>query len=110
MGKEIHMRVHHGNDEEPEADRHHTGSEAGVGRQVVSRSEAEVEWLRRFVPSVVREAVSKDPLHPPLCPKCRQMRDLSVFFMDIAGFTRLCESLPPWRMQELIEAYFSSPT
>ncbi|MBI2179155.1 MAG: adenylate/guanylate cyclase domain-containing protein [Candidatus Tectomicrobia bacterium] len=72
------------------------------------RLEAENKWLRRFVPSVVREAIEKDPFTPPLCRLCRQTRDLTVLFADMAGCTRLCEVLPPERMQALIEEYFSS--
>jgi len=71
----------------------------------IRRLKAELDALRRFVPSVVREAIAGDPFRPMLE---RQSRDLSVLFMDIAGCTRLCELLTPPRMQELIEGYFSS--
>ena len=71
----------------------------------MNRLEAEVESLRRFVPSVVCEAIARDPFHTPLE---REMRDISVLFMDISGCTRLCEVLSPERMQTLIEDYFSS--
>ena len=71
----------------------------------IQKLQAENEALRRFVPSVVREAIARDPSYPSLQ---RRMQDLSVLFVDIAGCTRLCEVLPPKRMQEFIEKYFSS--
>lgn len=80
--------------------------DAAAGK--MTRIEAENQWLRRFVPSAVREAIEKDPFTPPLCRLCRQMRDLTVLFVDIAGCTRLCEELPAERVQDLIEEYFSS--
>ncbi len=69
------------------------------------RMKKEIEQLRRFVPSAIREAITRDPFYPSLQ---RRMQDLSVLFVDIAGCTRLCEILPPKRMQEFIEKYFSS--
>jgi len=67
--------------------------------------EAQLKALQKYVPSVVREAIARDPQRPALK---RHMRNLTVLFMDIAGCTRLCESLSPTRMQKLIEGYFSS--
>ncbi|MEE8114137.1 MAG: adenylate/guanylate cyclase domain-containing protein, partial [Nitrososphaerales archaeon] len=71
----------------------------------IKRLEAELKALQKYVPSIVRRAIAKDPQKPPLD---RQMRDLTVLFMDIAGCTRLCELLSPRRMQMLIQEYFSS--
>ena len=71
----------------------------------VKKINAELARLRTFVPSVVRDAVGRNPECPLLD---RHMRDLSVLFMDIAGCTRLCETLPPGRMQELTQEFFSS--
>ena len=67
--------------------------------------EAQIKALEKYVPSIVRTAIAKDPQRPPLA---RHTRDLSILFMDIAGCTRLCEMLSPERMQEVIEGYFSS--
>ena len=67
--------------------------------------EAQLKALQKYVPSVVWEAIARDPQRPALK---RHMRDLTVLFMDIAGCTRLCETLSPTRMQKLIEGYFSS--
>lgn len=69
------------------------------------RLEAQLKALQKYVPSVVRKAIARDPQKPPLD---RHMRDLTVLFMDIAGCTRLCELLSPGRMQEIIQSYFSS--
>ena len=71
----------------------------------ILKLKAEIEALRRFVPSVVREAIAQNPVCLLLE---RQMCDLTVLFMDIAGCTRLCEILPSERMHDLIEGYFSS--
>ncbi len=67
--------------------------------------EAQIKALQKYVPSIVRTAIAKDPQRPSLD---RHTRDLSILFMDIAGCTRLCEMLSPGRMQEVIEGYFSS--
>jgi class 3 adenylate cyclase len=70
-----------------------------------SELEAQLKALEKYVPSIVRTAIARDPQKPLLD---RHTRDLSVLFMDIAGCTRLCEILSPGRMQEVIEGYFSS--
>jgi len=67
--------------------------------------EAQLKALQKYVPSIVRTAIARDPQRPSLD---RHTRDLSILFMDIAGCTRLCEMLSPGRMQEVIEGYFSS--
>ena len=69
------------------------------------RLEAQLKALQKYVPSIVRTAIARDPQKPSLD---RHTRDLSILFMDIAGCTRLCEILSPGRMQEVIEGYFSS--
>ncbi len=70
-----------------------------------SELEAQLKALQKYVPSIVRTAIARDPQRPSLD---RHTRDLSILFMDIAGCTRLCEMLSPGRMQEVIEGYFSS--
>jgi len=50
--------------------------------------EAQLKALQKYVPSVVWEAIARDPQRPALK---RHMRELTVLFMDIAGCTRLCE-------------------
>ncbi len=37
----------------------------------------------------------------------KEMRDVAALFVDIEGCARLCEDLPPRRMNEVIEIYFS---
>ncbi len=37
----------------------------------------------------------------------KRMREVAVFFVDIEGCTRLCEDLPPQKMNRIKETYFS---
>jgi adenylate cyclase len=63
------------------------------------------EHLAKFVPERVRQLVIANPDSPGL-----RMRDqdVTVLILDISGYTRLCEALPPARVNELLEQYFSS--
>ena len=71
-----------------------------------------VEGLRRlrdhfakFVPSAVRDLVAQNPEAPDFA---KQERDASILFLDITGYARLSELLPPSTLNELIERYFSA--
>jgi class 3 adenylate cyclase len=71
-----------------------------------------VEGLRRlrdhfakFVPSAVRDLVAQNPEAPDFA---KQERDASILFLDITGYARLSELLPPSTLNELIEKYFSA--
>jgi len=61
--------------------------------------------LTKFVPQSVQRIIEKSP-DAPLLEK--QSRDVSVLFLDIAGYTRMSETVAPEKMNYLIEKYFSS--
>ena len=61
--------------------------------------------LRPFVPETVQRIVEKDP-HAPSLEK-RDV-DVSVLFLDVAGYTRISESLTMEKVNFIIEKYFSS--
>lgn len=61
--------------------------------------------LRPFVPSTVQRIVEKDPESPDL--KKRDM-DVSILFLDVAGYTRISESHTREKVNFIIEKYFSS--
>ena len=60
--------------------------------------------LDKFVPESVRKIIESSPDAPELE---KQPRDVSVLFLDIAGYTRMSETVAPERMNTLIETYFS---
>lgn len=60
--------------------------------------------LDRFVPDTVRRAIEANPDAPDLQ---KAPKDVTVLFLDIQGYTRLSEELPPEQLSELIERYFS---
>ena len=64
-----------------------------------------LEHLRPFVPETVSRIVEKDPSAPFLG---KQEMDVSVLFLDIAGYTKISESLTREKVNFIIETYFSS--
>ncbi|RPI23209.1 MAG: adenylate/guanylate cyclase domain-containing protein [Acidobacteria bacterium] len=61
--------------------------------------------LGHFVPSAVRRLVATNPEGVSLD---KEERDVSVLFLDVVGYTRLCESLGKDKMNSLIESLFST--
>lgn len=61
--------------------------------------------LRPFVPETVKRIVEKDPSAPSLG---KRDVDLSVLFLDVAGYTKISESLTREKVNFIIEKYFSS--
>jgi len=61
--------------------------------------------LAKFVPDTVRRLIDEDPDNPQLE---KSPRDLTVMFIDLAGYTRLSEIMPRMAMNHLIESYFSA--
>jgi class 3 adenylate cyclase len=61
--------------------------------------------LRPFVPETVQRIVEKDPSAPFLDKKDV---DVSVLFLDVAGYTKISESLTREKVNFIIEKYFSS--
>ena len=64
-----------------------------------------LQRLRPFVPETVKRIVEKNPSAPPL-----QKRDIdvSVLFLDVAGYTKISESLTREKVNFIIEKYFSA--
>jgi class 3 adenylate cyclase len=67
--------------------------------------EAVKEHLSRFVPRSVRRLIESAPETPDLE---KHERDVTVMFLDIAGYTRLSEQVTVEEMNRLVEYYFSS--
>jgi DNA-binding response OmpR family regulator len=63
------------------------------------------DHFAKFVPEAVRRLVAANPEAPELT---KRERDVSVLFLDISGYTRLSERLPPAALNRLIERYFST--
>jgi hypothetical protein len=61
--------------------------------------------LGKFVPAAVRQIVEHDPTAPALD---KHDQDVTVLFLDIAGYTSLSETLDKESMNYLVERYFSS--
>ncbi len=61
--------------------------------------------LGKFVPRSVAEIIDQDPEAPDLG---KRPRDISVLFLDIAGYTRLSEQVEAREVNLLVEKYFSS--
>jgi len=61
--------------------------------------------LRPFVPETVQRIVEKDPSAPSL--EKREV-DVSILFLDVAGYTKISETLTQEKVNFIIEKYFSS--
>lgn len=61
--------------------------------------------LRPFVPSTVQKIVDKDPAAPDLEKKDI---DVTVLFLDVAGYTHISETQSRDKVTFIIEKYFSS--
>ncbi len=78
-------------------------------KYAVDRKIGELSRIRdhfaKFVPEAVKRLVLANPEAPELA-KCE--RDVSVLFLDITGYSRMCERLSPEALNALIERYFSA--
>ena len=61
--------------------------------------------LSKFVPATVQRLIEEAPESPELD---KREVDVSVLFVDIAGYTRLAERLDGRRVNELVELYFGA--
>jgi class 3 adenylate cyclase len=61
--------------------------------------------LAKFVPATVQRLIEEAPESPELD---KRPVDVSVLFVDIAGYTRLTERLDPGRANQLVELYFGA--
>jgi class 3 adenylate cyclase/rubredoxin len=64
-----------------------------------------LDHLRPFVPSTVQKIVEKDPEAPDLEKKDT---DVTVLFLDVAGYTSISETQSRDKVSFIIEKYFSS--
>jgi adenylate cyclase len=64
-----------------------------------------LDHLRPFVPSTVQKIVEKDPAAPDLEKKDI---DVTVLFLDVAGYTSISETQSRDKVSFIIEKYFSS--
>jgi hypothetical protein len=64
-----------------------------------------LDHLRPFVPSTVQKIVEKDPEAPDLEKKDI---DVTVLFLDVAGYTHISETQSRDKVTFIIEKYFSS--
>lgn len=61
--------------------------------------------LSKFVPESVKKLLERNPEATELE---KTEKDVSVLFLDIAGYTRLAEEMDPKQLNRLVQAYFSS--
>ncbi|MBI2217570.1 MAG: HAMP domain-containing protein [Candidatus Rokubacteria bacterium] len=61
--------------------------------------------LSKFVPESVKRLLEQNPDATELE---KRSVEVSVLFLDIAGYTRLSEQLEPRRLNQLVQTYFSS--
>ena len=61
--------------------------------------------LSKFVPDAVKRLLEQNPNATELEKK---RVEVSVLFLDIAGYTKLSEQLDPKRLNQLVQTYFSS--
>ncbi len=80
--------------------RRYAAARLSVGR--LERVKAE---MGKFLPRAVSGLIEKDPEGASLE---KREADLSVMFLDLAGYSRLSEKLEQGAVNELVERYFSS--
>ncbi|HEX7784582.1 MAG TPA: HAMP domain-containing protein, partial [Methylomirabilota bacterium] len=61
--------------------------------------------LSKFVPDAVKDLLERDPTATSLE---KRSEEVSVLFLDIAGYTRLSETIEARRLNQLVQTYFSS--
>jgi class 3 adenylate cyclase/HAMP domain-containing protein len=61
--------------------------------------------LAKFVPEAVKHLLEENPDARALE---KREADVSVLFLDVEGYTRLSEQLPPQQLNRMIQVYFSS--
>ena len=61
--------------------------------------------LSKFVPDAVKELLERDPSATQLE---KRQEEVSVLFLDIAGYTRLSEQVEARRLNQLVQTYFSA--
>ena len=75
-------------------------SEGLQEREVIRRE------FGRFVSPEIASRILDDALGDASEPPARELRDTTILFSDLHGFTTLAEKLPPAQMVELMNRYF----
>jgi len=76
-----------------------------ASRQKLELLEQLKDELSKFVPDAVKDLLERDPSATTLE---KRTEEVSVLFLDIAGYTRLSEQLEAKRLNQLVQTYFSS--
>ncbi|HYB42380.1 MAG TPA: adenylate/guanylate cyclase domain-containing protein [Candidatus Methylomirabilis sp.] len=76
-----------------------------ASRQRVELLEQLKGELSKFVPDAVKELLERDPTATALE---KRSEEVSVLFLDIAGYTRLSEQIEAKRLNQLVQTYFST--
>lgn len=63
------------------------------------------DHFAKFVPEAVKRLVAANPEAPELA---KHACDVSVLFLDISGYARLSEQVPPEALNQLVEHYFAT--
>jgi CheY-like chemotaxis protein len=63
------------------------------------------DHFAKFVPEAVKRLVAANPEAPALA---KHACDVSVLFLDISGYARLSEQVPPEALNQLVERYFAT--
>jgi len=63
------------------------------------------QHMAKFVPQSVKSIIERNPERPDLE---KQERDVSILFLDIAGYTRMSEEMSLDKINYVVERYFSS--
>jgi class 3 adenylate cyclase/HAMP domain-containing protein len=87
-------------------------TELGTALQNLQESRQRLELLEqlkgelsKFVPEAVKKLLEQNPNATELE---KRSVEVSVLFLDIAGYTRLSEQLDPRKLNQLVQLYFSS--
>jgi class 3 adenylate cyclase len=72
--------------------------------QRVQMLESIQSHMRKFVPQSVQDLITDNPDNPDLV---KRDKEISVLFLDIAGYTKMSENISQDKMNYLIETYFS---
>jgi class 3 adenylate cyclase len=64
-----------------------------------------LKHIRPFVPGTVNKILEKDPFAPSFE---KREADVSILFLDVAGYTRISENLSREKVNFIIEKYFSA--
>ncbi|MEQ1692072.1 MAG: adenylate/guanylate cyclase domain-containing protein, partial [Gemmatimonas sp.] len=76
-----------------------------IARSKVDLLEKAKVELAKFVPKSVQRAIEAHPDSPRLE---KRTADVSVLFLDLAGYTRMCEVLGTDQAHDTVQRYFSS--